>query len=700
MSPMDERTRLMGDGGLLPPVEEEEGQAATGATTPGGSAARKVGEPSAKPKSGRGGKRVKGQSKAKASAAAIAAGELIDSQTIDTPSGAATPAEEASADSDLAAAEALGALSGMLPIPPASGKGAGGKKRKQLDPSASSPSGMAVGEDGAAQQPQRKQRPATSSYWSVQERGEFLRGIAIHGKDWKLVATRLNAKSAAQARNFFARNAELPDFVEAATFGEKQAEQPLSVREQMATEWARERLGLGAGVEGGQSQQTGSGASSARPGPSPVISKESSPELGGGMAPPPRRPGGMGIMSLLNDDRPSTASSSSSQERPPAPMARKPAMHEWFPSEHGSQPMSSSSAPSSDREGESTDSESFAFSSSARPSPATHHAYLSRPSYHQSQPQPLQQLHAGYEPRPYLPGARESGSAASSTTNAPPLPPSSLPSLPRLSTPSGLGSGSGLRTSYAGGGEYPATGNSSTARFARPPVYNSSSVREQLSPLLPERSPVEQRSSHDAGRGSMPPPSSLSSRPSYGSAHGLHAQQQPRHSSWSAGHPTVSGSSASPAPPPPLPPSSNYRDYGHSPSYGDRLAPPGSSHRSLAPPPPLPSRFSPGGGAGGLSPGAAAGANGSRSSSPGGSALPPYRGDSWSSSSRNVAPPSTAASSYHPYGSRPSSSPVGPGGGSDGRRLPPPPLPPMQQHPSPQHRPRSSQSHGSQGGEE
>lgn len=736
MSPMDARASLMGGdaAGLMPLIEEEEGgaqAAAAGAFTPGGSTVKRLGDASSstKPKSGRGGKRVKGQGKGKggAAAAAMAAGDMsLDSPPIRSPSGAVTPAEEASADSDLAAAEALGALSGMMPMTAAAAKsstgGGGGKKRKQLDGAPITP-----GEDGSPSgaPPQRKPRQATSSYWSVQERGEFLKGIAIHGKDWKLVAARLNAKSAAQARNYFARNAEVPDFVEAAALGEHHAEQPLSVREQLAVEWAKEKLGVGVptptgGITGEGSQQPGSGHSSARPGPSPMMSKESSPEPSG-MPPPPRRYGGMGIMSLLNEERPS---SSSQEQRPPPPPRAAPVMHEWYDS--AQPPMSSqSTAPSSDREAESTDSEGFAFSSS-RASPAMPHAYVPRPSYQQSH------SHGSYEGRPYLPDARTRDEGP-----PPPLPPSSLPSLPRLSTPGGsaggLGApGSSLRSTYSGGGEYPASTSATVASFARPPVYNSSSVRESLPSPLSGGGSSHHHDPLGSGRTSMPPPptSSLGSRP-YGSLHApSQPQQQQRHSSWSAGH---SASSASPASP--LPPISSYPT---SSSYSDRLAPRQSQtssssqqHRTLAPPPPLASRshFSPGGGG-------ASGSTGSRSASPGGSALPPYRpssGEAWpsmsssssSSASRGLAPPSSsyhqqqrstsygsASSSAAPYLPRPSTSPYPPtststGSGSAPRVSPFAPPPPQSQKehggspllphrlPHPQ---QQQQQHGSGGG--
>lgn len=58
-------------------------------------------------------------------------------------------------------------------------------------------------------------RTTTSSYWSIAERTAFLRSLATYGRDWDALANNLTTKSAAQARNFFVRNAEDADFVEA-----------------------------------------------------------------------------------------------------------------------------------------------------------------------------------------------------------------------------------------------------------------------------------------------------------------------------------------------------------------------------------------------------------------------------------------------------------------------------------------------------
>lgn len=555
------------DAAMTPLIEEEEadkGASPGGSATPSVSKKRRqqgaveempldnVSAVQSKTGSGRGGKRIKGQGKSKAGAVAQPSGVLtitgqsvraeeFPSPPVDSPAALGTPTADNSADSDLAAAEALGALSGGLSSAITASAldtvGKGAKKRKVSYPveaavvSKSSEEGC-VTPFGPQQ---RKSRQTTSSYWSIQERADFLRGVAANGKDWEAVATNLVAKSAAQARNYFARNAEIPEFVEAAAFGAQNVEQPANVRERMATEWVKQRLGLSASFGTAAGEQPASGTSSARPGVSPFVSKEPSqePDLS-----PPRRSGGMGILSLLNDEPP-----------PETQPRRKFAKQGWYSSgespvtpQSRDDPLISSSQisvststavlppglpPSSDRisarssEGDSTDSEGFAFDPYRRPSAS-------------QAAQPLRSL----EPRPYLPEARSWSSSqppplrhsdylTGHSSSAPPQP------IPLLSS----AEDSGATSNTAGGSEAHAfrqapygTEYTSSSRFSHSPIFaNSSSIRNQLSPLLPSVSTTRTASSrpgsssYERSQRSMPPPHS-SAAPSTSFYHGSWSQ--------------------------------------------------------------------------------------------------------------------------------------------------------------------------------
>jgi hypothetical protein len=76
-------------------------------------------------------------------------------------------------------------------------------------------------------------KPTTSSYWSIAERIGFLKSLATFGRDWDALASHLVTKSAAQARNFFVRNAEDADFVEAVQLA--RGNQHLSLEERFAS---------------------------------------------------------------------------------------------------------------------------------------------------------------------------------------------------------------------------------------------------------------------------------------------------------------------------------------------------------------------------------------------------------------------------------------------------------------------------------
>ncbi|CEH14450.1 Nuclear receptor coregulator SMRT/SMRTER, contains Myb-like domains [Ceraceosorus bombacis] len=147
----------------------------------------------------------------------------------------------------------------------------------------------------------KRARQPTSSYWSVAERNEFLRSLAIKGKDWDAVAEGLSNKSAAQARNFFQRNSVEADFAEAAAIAEQNADLPLQAREEAANVLALRRKGAEADAPKGGTFSGPGG-----------MSLDSSVDAG---------PRGLRINSLLNDE-PSDRSSPSTSRRPSVP--------DWF----------------------------------------------------------------------------------------------------------------------------------------------------------------------------------------------------------------------------------------------------------------------------------------------------------------------------------------------------------------------------------
>ncbi|KAI8381553.1 uncharacterized protein BYT42DRAFT_309361 [Radiomyces spectabilis] len=51
-------------------------------------------------------------------------------------------------------------------------------------------------------------RTSYSSYWSVSEKGEFVRLLEMHGRDWDKIADAMKSKTAIQVRNFYANNEE------------------------------------------------------------------------------------------------------------------------------------------------------------------------------------------------------------------------------------------------------------------------------------------------------------------------------------------------------------------------------------------------------------------------------------------------------------------------------------------------------------
>lgn len=161
-------------------------------------------------------------------------------------------------DSDLAAAEALGALAGLFGGPaPANANAISanadaaasqqvqgdvdadgrkvGKKRRSKTAAPGEEGGEVGGGKGRGKQP-------TSSYWSVAERYEFLRALAVHGPRWEVVSSTLAQKSTAQARNYFARNEDEIDFAEAAALARSHADAPLEEREKLALAFVRQRF--------------------------------------------------------------------------------------------------------------------------------------------------------------------------------------------------------------------------------------------------------------------------------------------------------------------------------------------------------------------------------------------------------------------------------------------------------------------------
>lgn len=136
-----------------------------------------------------------------------------------------TPDEE-----NFAAAEALGALAGLA-------TSSMGKKRK---PTQRATPATAV--EGGHEEAHKKSRQSTSSYWSVSDRNQFLRSLAIFGKEWDAIAENLTSKSAAQARNYFVRNAEEADFVEAVVLAKKNSELSVEQRSAYADEFLQDRM--------------------------------------------------------------------------------------------------------------------------------------------------------------------------------------------------------------------------------------------------------------------------------------------------------------------------------------------------------------------------------------------------------------------------------------------------------------------------
>lgn len=128
---------------------------------------------------------------------------------------AAEPVPTQAEERDLAAAEALEALAGIAPAP---------KKRPRPRP-----------KRDENEEPKSRSR---GPHWSMTERAEFLRLLALHGKDWAALATAFPAKTAAQTRNFFARHAsESSHFQAAAALAVENVALPYEKRSAAAVEF-------------------------------------------------------------------------------------------------------------------------------------------------------------------------------------------------------------------------------------------------------------------------------------------------------------------------------------------------------------------------------------------------------------------------------------------------------------------------------
>ncbi|SNX82358.1 uncharacterized protein MEPE_01064 [Melanopsichium pennsylvanicum] len=195
------------------------------------------------------------------------------------PAAAADPTEEKARveDSDLAAAEALGALAGLFngtapgdansaasAAPPS---GSDAASLQQLS-SEQDPDGRKVGkkrrsktagpgEEGGEGAGRGRGKQPTSSYWSVAERSEFLRALVVHGPRWEVVSSTLAQKSAAQARNYFARNENEVDFAEAAALARSHTDLPQAEREVAALAFVRQRFASNAAVAPPSHSQAG-----------------------------------------------------------------------------------------------------------------------------------------------------------------------------------------------------------------------------------------------------------------------------------------------------------------------------------------------------------------------------------------------------------------------------------------------------------
>ncbi|GAA98431.1 uncharacterized protein L969DRAFT_94207 [Mixia osmundae IAM 14324] len=109
----------------------------------------------------------------------------------------------------------------------------------------------------AAERLNSKRKGPTSSYWSVAERNEFLRLLAIHGKNYKRIALDIENKTAVQCKNFFQNNYKklnLQEIADEATGEEVDDGEALDLQDdtvEMSTEQTTPREGLDTGPQTG-----------------------------------------------------------------------------------------------------------------------------------------------------------------------------------------------------------------------------------------------------------------------------------------------------------------------------------------------------------------------------------------------------------------------------------------------------------------
>uniref|UniRef100_A0A0K3CFI8 FGENESH: predicted gene_3.283 protein n=1 Tax=Rhodotorula toruloides TaxID=5286 RepID=A0A0K3CFI8_RHOTO len=164
-----------------------------------------------------------------------------------------------------------------------------------------------VGPDGDADfgpgdKAKPKRKSTTSSYWTVAERAEILKLLAIHGKDWKKLAEGLGNKTWIQCRNWYQNNAKkhnLADIVNNGGTDTATAPAPANVRENIGPQ-ARSTMPRAGFFEDPAQRRL-----------PPLPSLEPSRRAGSS------GPSGMHLSNMLNDDGPGVDAGS-------------PARDDWF----------------------------------------------------------------------------------------------------------------------------------------------------------------------------------------------------------------------------------------------------------------------------------------------------------------------------------------------------------------------------------
>ncbi|KAL8283852.1 hypothetical protein RQP46_005284 [Phenoliferia psychrophenolica] len=112
------------------------------------------------------------------------------------------------------AAEALGALAALAAAAADIG-GAEDRKRTKARGGLLDPEDAAASTNDGGKTPNRR-KSASSSYWTVAERNEFVRLLALFGKDWTKLAEGLENKTAVQCKNWFQNHAKKLNLAEIA----------------------------------------------------------------------------------------------------------------------------------------------------------------------------------------------------------------------------------------------------------------------------------------------------------------------------------------------------------------------------------------------------------------------------------------------------------------------------------------------------